>query len=108
MRLSEVAEVAGITVVRDGDFENLGFVQQELPRQLVFLEDARYQRRLLRNRAVAAVVTTPELAAEIPDGIAVASSAAPRFAFAALVSECLYSIASRGSSIHLEWKSGQW
>lgn len=82
MNLLAVASEAEISVLRDGVFENLGFITQPQPKVLVFLENVRFLRALLKNRDVAAVVTTAELAESIPAKLAVGVSAQPRLAFA--------------------------
>lgn len=83
MRLNAVAEYAGIQVLKDGGFANLGFIWQRQERMLVFLESARFRGALLRNPNVCAVLTTPELAASLPRHLAAGACEQPRFAFAA-------------------------
>jgi UDP-3-O-[3-hydroxymyristoyl] glucosamine N-acyltransferase len=84
MRLSEIGEVAGIAVRRDGDFQTLGFVSDRQQNLLVFLEDARFLRALRQNPTVSAVLTTGELACSVPGDMGVAVSPEPRAAFARL------------------------
>src|SRR3954452_1398081 len=87
MRLSEISWAPGITVQRDGDFQTLGFISDVCQNLLVFVEDARFLGSLDQHRTVSAVLTTSELAGCIPAGLAVATSAEPRAAFARLHNE---------------------
>src|SRR5712671_7962012 len=87
MRLSEIENTAGIAVRRDGDFQTLGFVCDNYPHQLVFLESRTFLRGLQRNHSVSAVLTTPELADAVPHGVAVAVCDRPRTVFANLHNE---------------------
>src|SRR5437764_12805889 len=83
-RLSDIAGIADISVLRDGDFLNLGFVQHQDPQMLVFLESDRYLAALQRNQHVSAVLTRPELLPLIRDGLGVGICRQPRLAFAAV------------------------
>jgi UDP-3-O-[3-hydroxymyristoyl] glucosamine N-acyltransferase len=82
MRLSEMENVAGMAVRRDGDFQTLGFLCDTYPHQLVFLENRAFLPRLQRNRSVSAVLTTAELADSVPSGVGVAICEQPRTVFA--------------------------
>ena len=82
--LTDIAGVAGISVLRDGDFLNLGFVQQHQQQMLVFLESDRYLAALQRNQHVSAVLTRPELVALVPGALGVGVCSQPRLAFAAV------------------------
>src|SRR6266404_6576591 len=84
MRLTEVARSADITVLRDGDFRNLGFLDDRHESQFVFLESQQFLAALLRRENIRAVLTTPELAQQIPGHLAVATSGQPRLTFAAI------------------------
>lgn len=81
MKLSEVPSSIGLEVVRDGAIESLGFVTYDTPGLLVFLESEKYLADLEKNPRVAAVITTSELAARVPERIAVAVAKSPRGAF---------------------------
>jgi UDP-3-O-[3-hydroxymyristoyl] glucosamine N-acyltransferase len=87
MRLSEMENVAGMIVRRDGDFQTLGFICDTHPQQFVFLENRAFLRALQRNRSVSAVLTTAELADAVPRGVAVATCDQPRTVFANLHNE---------------------
>src|SRR6476659_720914 len=87
MRLGELEGFAGITVRRDGDFETLGFVCEQHPHQLVFLERPAFLRALQQNPSVSAVLTTAELSDAVPDGSGVAVTDQPRATFARLHNE---------------------
>jgi UDP-3-O-[3-hydroxymyristoyl] glucosamine N-acyltransferase len=82
MRLKEINGFAGLAVLRDGVFRNLGFIQDRLPELLTFLESGRFGKAMLRNQSIAAVITTPQLADMVPDGVALGVCAAPRASFA--------------------------
>src|SRR5690242_2996315 len=82
MRLKEINGLAGLAVLRDGVFRNLGFVQNRLPDLLVFLESRRFAKSMLRNPSITGVITTPQLADTVPDGVALGVCAAPRASFA--------------------------
>jgi UDP-3-O-[3-hydroxymyristoyl] glucosamine N-acyltransferase len=87
MELSAVAEWAAIEVLRDGGFGNLGFIWQRQERMLVFLESARFLGGLLRHPNICAVLTTPELAASLPQHLAAGTCEQPRLAFAMVHNE---------------------
>jgi UDP-3-O-[3-hydroxymyristoyl] glucosamine N-acyltransferase len=76
-----------VSVVRDGCFENLGFVLQNQENMLVFLESARFVRAVQRNPHIRAVLTTPELAGSVPEHLAVGVCEQPRLAFALVHNE---------------------
>src|SRR6267378_2648731 len=84
MRLTEVAGFADITVLQDGDFRNLGFLDDQHESQFVFLEDQQFLAPLLRCENIHAVLTTPELADRIPGHPALATCGQPRLTFAAI------------------------
>ena len=87
MRLSEIADTAQITVSRDGEFRNLGFLAERQAHMLVFLESARHQAALLENKSIRAVLTTEDLADLVPSGLALGVCSAPRLAFATIHNE---------------------
>jgi len=89
-----LSAVAGdvFSVVRDGCFENLGFVFQTQENMLVFLESARFVRAVHRNPNIRAVLTTPELAGSLPENLAVGVCEQPRLTFALVHNE----LAQRG------------
>ncbi len=82
--LSSFAGLADFTVLRDGEFQNLGFLIDHRPEMLSFLESERYLPALLKNNAVCAVVAAPELMAKIPARLALAVCDQPRIGFAKL------------------------
>ena len=84
MRLTELAGSFDLTVLRDGDFRNLGFLDDQHESQFVFLESRQFLAALLRHENIRAVLTTPELAEQIPGHLAVATCGQPRLAFAAI------------------------
>ena len=81
MRLSEIQQNT-VRVRRDGEFRNLGFLEDSQEGMFVFLEHARFLPALERNSSIAAVLTTPELAEAVPERVAVAVCGEPRVVFA--------------------------
>ncbi len=83
MTLSELARLSSqaLYVVRDATFENLGTIQQNRPKMLVFLESDQFLNDLLNNPSVVAVITTSELAPRLPEkyGLATAENARSTF-----------------------------
>src|SRR5438876_3675269 len=82
MRLSDVAGLSDVIVQRDGDFHNLCFLHYEQSTALVFVESAPFLKALGRKSNVVAVLTTPQLAAEIPFTLALGVCSEPRVTFA--------------------------
>src|SRR5947207_6585074 len=80
MLLSE-ALPSDVTLIRDGDFLAVGFLSDEQPDMLTFLESERLLQSLRRNRNGTCVITTPDLAKQLDavPGLAVCTS--PRSAF---------------------------
>lgn len=86
-RLSEFADVIpGLTVVRDCEFESLGNLSDTTPRRLVFAEDAHWSAQALNTPDVAALITTPDLAASgwSATSLGIATTESPRHAFFAI------------------------
>lgn len=81
MRLSELAEVVPLNVVRDAEFESLGLLLHETPALLVCLYDPKARRRCAANESVACVIAAPELASFVPPRLGLAVASAPREAF---------------------------
>ena len=79
--LSQVSEIAGAAVVRDGEFETLGFLSDPQLGMLVFLESERFLQTLLRTSGIAAVITTRELAQGFEKDTALATCDSSRLAF---------------------------
>jgi len=76
MRLSDL-EHLGIRILRDGEFSNLGLLNHDSPRLLVCYYDANYEKALLSNPCVSAVVTSNTLVDSIPDHLGVIVSDNP-------------------------------
>ncbi len=81
MLLSELAAVAGFDVRRDAPFETPAFLSDAQPGMLVFIETERYVAAALRAAALAAVITTPELAPRFDGVPGLATAHHPRRAF---------------------------
>src|SRR5205823_13560726 len=70
-----------VVVLRDADFTNLGFLFDDLPDKLVFVEDARFVRPALETHGVRCVVCLPELASSFSALAGLATSTQPRTTF---------------------------
>lgn len=70
MKASIAADLIGSSCLRDGDFLSTGYLNQNSPRLLTFIESASYIPGL-ENRDIAAVITTPDLAELISGDCAV-------------------------------------
>ena len=81
MRLSEIANKIPVEIVRDGEFESLGLMTYDNPRQLGYIEDAKYLPALVTKPNVACVIGTQDLASLVPQRIGLAVSEIPRKAF---------------------------
>jgi UDP-3-O-[3-hydroxymyristoyl] glucosamine N-acyltransferase len=81
MKLSEIPVRFQLEIVRDAEFDSLGFASHSHPRMLVFLESEKYLPLVLGNAEISAVITTPELLAKVPAAVGAAVTRLPRFAF---------------------------
>jgi UDP-3-O-[3-hydroxymyristoyl] glucosamine N-acyltransferase len=81
VKLSEVAAHAPIRVVRDGTFTDLGLLGHVADGGLVYAGDARALARLAKTAGAAALITTADLAADVPARLAVAVADSPERAF---------------------------
>ena len=81
MKLSDVATRAPLRVVRDADFDDLALLGAIDGRVLVYASDARSLQNLQKTSAAAAVVTTTELAGEVPPSLGLAAADHPEAAF---------------------------
>lgn len=87
MYLSAAACYGRISVIRDGDFLNLGFVHCGQEGLLSFVESERLMAAVLSKENITAVLTTPLLAPSAPARVAVGVCDEPRVAFAMLHNE---------------------
>jgi UDP-3-O-[3-hydroxymyristoyl] glucosamine N-acyltransferase len=81
LRLSQFRDVGPISIVRDGEFEALGYLNARQEGLLVPLRESGRLDELIANPRVVAVITTPELAGAVPARYATAVSAGPLEAF---------------------------
>ena len=81
MKLSEAAAHAALRVLRDADFDDLALLGASVGRVLVYAGDARALDRLRKTSAAAAVVTTAELADQVPSSLGLATADRPEPAF---------------------------
>ncbi|MGB6105267.1 MAG: DapH/DapD/GlmU-related protein [Pusillimonas sp.] len=72
-----------IEILMPGSFDQLDETQTTAPASLVYCQNLDFLRQALQNRNVSAVITTPQLAAEIPQDqpIGVVCSKDPRLSF---------------------------
>lgn len=84
MLLGDVIQSSGAELLRNGNFENLGFISDSRDQMLAFLEDGRFLGALQRNPCVSAVITTPFLMHKVGDRGALAVCERPRLAFAGI------------------------
>ncbi len=78
LRLSDIPDTFDFQVERDGYFENLGFITHARPKLLVFIEQEKFLEMLHTNDNVCSVVTTHELASQIPEQYSLAIVEKPR------------------------------
>lgn len=81
MHLSELASVAAISVVNEGEFESLGLVEHQNPAMLVALFDEDYLNKVLGNSDTSCVITTSELVGRLPASLGIGICENPQKAF---------------------------
>ena len=81
MRLSEIAPLIEATVVRDAEFSNLGFLFDDLPDQLIFVESAHFVAAARKVRGIGCVLCTRDLVASLSGAAGLAITAEPKLAF---------------------------
>jgi len=81
MLLSEVSSLGGADLVRDGEFQTLGFLSCPHPGMLVFVESSRFLARLARTPDAVCVITTPNLAGDLKFNGGCVTSENPRRSF---------------------------
>jgi UDP-3-O-[3-hydroxymyristoyl] glucosamine N-acyltransferase len=97
MELQEIEKLAG-QVVRNGEFQSLGLVTYKTSRLLVYLEHEQYLPKLLENPNISCVITTEDLAKNLPSQLGLAIVDDPRKTF--------YEIHARlDASTDFYWKS---
>lgn len=77
MRLTDIAIDERLTVVRDGEFKELGYAGWRAKEALIPLYDKRFSERVLQSPSLACLLTTPELVEDVPEEIPVAVSENP-------------------------------
>jgi UDP-3-O-[3-hydroxymyristoyl] glucosamine N-acyltransferase len=80
LRLSEIA-LSPSSVIRDADFDRTGFASASVGRVLCCAAAPKYLRTAVSSAAITAVVTTPELAADVPDRLGLIVDDDPEIAF---------------------------
>lgn len=81
MKISKIKNRGAIEVVTDSEFESLGFITHNNPKQLVFIEEKKYIPILLRNSNISCVITTEELSSSMHEGLGISISRNPRKSF---------------------------
>jgi UDP-3-O-[3-hydroxymyristoyl] glucosamine N-acyltransferase len=79
--LKEISAVAGIEVVRDGSFSNLGLLSHAGGAILAGFYEARFVSLLRSNPDISCILTTKQLADQVPESIAVAIADDVKVAF---------------------------
>lgn len=81
MTLQELNRLVSLDVRRDASFDTLGLIFYELPRMLVCLYDPKFIKECSRHPEIACVITTRDLADQLPDHLGVAVADDPRRTF---------------------------
>jgi len=84
MKLSEIPTTLSLAVVRDGEFDSLGKARHTLPQMLTFLESIKYLSEVISNSYISCIITTKEIADQVPTKLSVAISTSPRKVFSDL------------------------
>jgi UDP-3-O-[3-hydroxymyristoyl] glucosamine N-acyltransferase len=81
IKLSQVTEIGVMTLLRNGEFRSLGSLSQHREKMLVTFYDPEYLQQVLQNSYISCVITTAELAANLPShlGVAVCKDAMAAF-----------------------------
>lgn len=79
MKLSSLKQF-GLKIIKDSDFENLGYLNKKSSKMLVYLNDNKYLSELnLKN--ISTIITTNEIAHKIPKKYGIAITKKPDFVF---------------------------
>lgn len=81
MRISEISHLVNVKVLHDGDFNSLGLLSHNADKMLVTLYDPAYLHQVIVNPHITCVITTPEIALDLPDNLAIAVCEDPQTAF---------------------------
>ncbi len=81
MKLSEIAPGLNLAVLRDAEFNNLGFLFDALSAKLIFVEDAKFVSVARATQGLQCVICLPELAGSFAEVAGLATTAEPRTAF---------------------------
>lgn len=81
MRLNTAGDVTAVEIVRDGEFNSLGFVTHKQIAMLAFIEDPNYLPAMLAHGGITCVITAPQFVEDMPAGWGVAIAESPRRAF---------------------------
>jgi UDP-3-O-[3-hydroxymyristoyl] glucosamine N-acyltransferase len=81
MKISEIPKDLKCDLLRDGEFESLGFASHRYSKMLVFLESEKYLPLVLANPEITCVITTAALVEKVPAHCGVTVADNPRIAF---------------------------
>lgn len=81
MRLSDVAQIGALKVVRDGEFRSLGLLSHRQEAMLVQFYDHKFAPAVSGNPNITCVITTQELSAKISRDLAIAVCSEPSASF---------------------------
>jgi UDP-3-O-[3-hydroxymyristoyl] glucosamine N-acyltransferase len=82
MKLSDLPAEIELSIVRDGAFRNLGFLEDGQPAKLVFVESRSLLENLRQDEGVDCAITTPDLVEQVDLQRGIAFSPDPRLSFA--------------------------
>lgn len=81
MQLSDMTKIVAMDILHDGEFDSLGLLSHSADRMLVVLYDADYLSQLNANPHISCVITSVDLARQLPKRLAVGVCDDPRSAF---------------------------
>lgn len=81
MHLSQMSRVVAVDILRDGEFHSLGVLSHDADKMLVVLYDANYLSQLIANPHISCVITSADLARQLPERLALGVCDDPRSAF---------------------------
>jgi UDP-3-O-[3-hydroxymyristoyl] glucosamine N-acyltransferase len=81
IKLSEITNIVDVEIIRDGEFECLGWVKRARENMLTFLESQKFLEDFLQISFPCSLITTGELAKDLPENYGIAVSPNPRKAF---------------------------
>ena len=81
MRMSRLSDVVSMDILRDGEFNSLGLLSHGTDKMFVGLYDPYCLDKLLANHHITCVLTSPDLAAQMPEHLGTAVCGDPKTVF---------------------------